>query len=152
MMQYNISPETIVGMSETHPGVDNMLSKSYDTSSIKDVNQTITPNGALFSRDKHGFLPELMHKMYSDRSATKKQMLQVSQQYESTGDVKYKNMIPKLHNKQMALKIALNSFMVQSGINTFDSMTFALQRQLPMVVSCRFVGLNRHSMNTSMSC
>ena len=109
MMQYNISPETIVGMSETHPGVDNMLSKSYDTSSIKDVNQTITPNGALFSRDKHGFLPELMHKMYSDRSATKKQMLQASQQYESTGDVKYKNMIPKLHNKQMALKIALNS-------------------------------------------
>ena len=109
IMQYNISPETIVGMSETHPGVDNMLEKSYDTDFLSGENQTMTPNGALFSRDKHGFLPELMQQMYTDRSATKKQMLQASQQYESTGDVQYKNMIPKLHNKQMALKIALNS-------------------------------------------
>ena len=109
IMQYNISPETIVGMSETHPGVDNMLEKSYDTDFLKPINQTMTPNGALFSRKKHGFLPELMQKMYTDRSATKKQMLQASQNYEKTKDVKYKNMIPKLHNKQMALKIALNS-------------------------------------------
>ena len=109
IMQYNISPETIVGMSETHPGVDNMLEKSYDTDFLKPINQTMTPNGALFSRKKHGFLPELMQKMYTDRSATKKRMLQASQNYEKTKDVKYKNMIPKLHNKQMALKIALNS-------------------------------------------
>ena len=109
IMQYNISPETIVGMSEIHPGVDNMLNKSFDTDDLKNINQTITPNGALFSRNKHGFLPELMQKMYTDRSATKKQMLQASQNYEKTKDVKYKNMIPKLHNKQMALKIALNS-------------------------------------------
>ena len=109
IMQYNISPETIVGMSETHPGVDNMMNKSFDTDDLKNINQTITPNGALFSRKKHGFLPELMQKMYTDRSATKKQMLQASQNYEKTKDVKYKNMIPKLHNKQMALKIALNS-------------------------------------------
>ena len=109
IMQYNISPETIVGMSETHPGVYNMMKKSFDTDDLKNINQTITPNGALFSRNKHGFLPELMQKMYTDRSATKKQMLQASQNYEKTKDVKYKNMIPKLHNKQMALKIALNS-------------------------------------------
>ena len=109
IMQYNISPETIVGMTDTHPGVDNMLEKSYDTGFLKDVNQTMTPNGALFSRKKHGFLPELMQKMYTDRSATKKQMLEASQKFEETKDVKYKNVISKLHNKQMALKIALNS-------------------------------------------
>ena len=55
MMQYNISPETIVGMSETHPGVDNMLSKSYDTSSIKDVNQTILQMVHCFPETNMGF-------------------------------------------------------------------------------------------------
>ena len=109
IMQYNISPETIVGMSETHPGVDDMLNKSFDTSHLPSINQTMTPNGALFSREKHGFLPELMEKMYTDRSATKKEMLKASQKFEETKDIKYKNMVPKLHNKQMALKIALNS-------------------------------------------
>tara|TARA_Y100000034_G_scaffold24311_1_gene28318 strand:+ start:535 stop:3021 length:2487 start_codon:yes stop_codon:yes gene_type:complete len=109
IMQYNISPETIVGMTETHPGVDAMLDKSYDTEFLQDINQTMTPNGALFSRKKHGFLPELMQKMYNDRKVTKKQMLEASQKYEETKDIKYKNIIPKLNNRQMALKIALNS-------------------------------------------
>ena len=66
-------------MSESHPGVDNMLSKSYDTSSVRDVNQTITPNGALFSRKKHGFLPELLYNMYNDRTIFKKKMLDAQQ-------------------------------------------------------------------------
>ena len=109
IMQYNISPETIVGMSETHPGVDNMLDKSFDTSHLLDINQTITPNGALFSRKKHGFLPELLYNMYNDRTIFKKKMLDAQQKFEDTKDPKYKNQIASLHNKQMSLKIALNS-------------------------------------------
>ena len=109
IMQYNISPETILGMTETHPGVDDMLEKSYDTGFLSAANQTMTPNGALFTRNKHGFLPELMQKMYNDRKGTKKQMLEASQKYEETQSLQFRNVIPKLHNKQMALKIALNS-------------------------------------------
>ena len=109
IMQYNISPETIVGMSETHPGVDGMLFKETDTSHLPDINQTMTPNGALFSRKKHGFLPELLYSMYNERSAFKKKMLDAQQKFENTKDPKYKNQIASLHNKQMALKIALNS-------------------------------------------
>ena len=109
IMQYNISPETIVGMSETHPGVDGMLYKETVTDHLPDVNQTMTPNGALFSRDRHGFLPELLYSMYNERSSFKKKMLQATQQYEDTKDPKFKNQIASLHNKQMALKIALNS-------------------------------------------
>ena len=109
IMQYNISPETIVGMSETHPGVDNMLDKSFDTSHLPDINQTMTPNGALFSRKKHGFLPELLYNMYNDRTIFKKKMLDAQQKFEDTKDPKYKNQIASLHNKQMSLKIALNS-------------------------------------------
>ena len=109
IMQYNISPETIVGMSETHPGVDGMLYKETVTDHLPDVNQTMTPNGALFSRNRHGFLPELLYSMYNERSSFKKKMLQATQQYEDTKDPKFKNQIASLHNKQMALKIALNS-------------------------------------------
>jgi len=109
IMQYNISPETIVGMSETHPGVDGMLYKETTTDHLPEVNQTMTPNGALFSRNRHGFLPELLYSMYNERSAFKKKMLQATQQYEDTKDPKFKNQIASLHNKQMALKIALNS-------------------------------------------
>ena len=109
IMQYNISPETILGMTEDHPGVDDMLTKTYDTGFLSAANQTMTPNGALFTRNKHGFLPELMQKMYNDRKGTKKQMLQAAQKFEQTKDVQFRNVIPKLHNKQMALKIALNS-------------------------------------------
>jgi len=109
IMQYNISPETIVGMSETHPGVDNMLDKSVDTKHLPAINQTMTPNGALFTRKKHGFLPKLLYSMYNERSAFKKKMLDVQQKFENTKDPKYKNQIASLHNKQMALKIALNS-------------------------------------------
>ena len=109
IMQYNISPETIVGMSETHPGVDGMLYKETATDHLPDLNQTMTPNGALFSRERHGFLPELLYSMYNERSAFKKKMLQVTQEYENTKDPKFKNQIASLQNKQMALKIALNS-------------------------------------------
>ena len=109
IMQYNISPETIVGMSETHPGVDGMLYKETVTDHLPDLNQTMTPNGALFSRERHGFLPELLYSMYNERSAFKKKMLQVTQEYENTKDPKFKNQIASLQNKQMALKIALNS-------------------------------------------
>jgi len=109
IMQYNISPETITGMHETHPGVDKMLDREFDTSFLKAKNQTITPNGAYFTRDTHGFFPELMQKMYNDRKVNKNLMLKAVQEFENTKDPKFKNDISKYNNKQMALKIALNS-------------------------------------------
>ena len=108
IMQYNISPETIKGMHTTVPTVNKMLSQEFDTSFLKE-NETITPNGAIFSRDKQGFVPELLYKMYIERKEIKKQMLQAEQEYEDTKDPKFLNLISRYKNKQMALKIALNS-------------------------------------------
>ena len=109
IMNYNISPETIKGMHKSVPTVDNMLSQDFDTSFLKKNKETITPNGALFDCTKYGFLPEMLSEMYTDRKSTKKEMLKTQQKYEDTKDPKYKNQIASLHNKQMALKIALNS-------------------------------------------
>jgi len=109
IMNYNISPETIKGMHKTVPGVDNMLSQGFDTSFLKKKQETITPNGALFDCTKYGFLPELLLQMYNERKETKKLMLKAEQEYEDTKHSKLLNLISQYKNKQMALKIALNS-------------------------------------------
>ena len=109
IMNYNISPETIKGMHKTVPGVDEMLIQSFDTSFLKEKQETITPNGALFDCTKYGFLPELLLQMYNERKETKKLMLKAEQEYEDTKHPKLLNLISRYKNKQLALKIALNS-------------------------------------------
>ena len=109
IMNYNISPETIKGMHKTVPGVDEMLSQTFDTSFLKKKQETITPNGALFDCTKYGFLPELLLQMYNERKETKKLMLKAEQEYEDTKHPKLLNLISRYKNKQLALKIALNS-------------------------------------------
>ena len=109
IMNYNISPETIKGMHRTMPTVDKMLSQEFDTSFLIENKQTITPNGALFDCTKYGFLPEMLLEMYNERKKTKKLMLDAEQEYEDTKHHKLLNLISQYKNKQMALKIALNS-------------------------------------------
>jgi DNA polymerase elongation subunit (family B) len=105
IMGSNISPETItdVRMPVT---IDGLLAKEE----LPEVPYAITGNGWCYSKDKHGFLPELMETMYNSRSIYKKQMLKVEQEYEK--DKSNKQLlkeISRLTNLQMAVKIALNS-------------------------------------------
>ena len=109
IMNYNISPETIKGMHRTVPTVDKMLSQEFDTSFLIENKQTITPNGALFDCTKYGFLPEMLLEMYNERKEIKKLMLKAEQEYEDTKHPQLLNLISRYKNKQMALKIALNS-------------------------------------------
>ena len=39
----------------------------------------VCPNGAMYNKDKQGFLPELMKKMYKERKAFKGEMLKSKQ-------------------------------------------------------------------------
>ena len=107
IMQYNISPETMVGFEPNRVNVENMLNQEVDLSDLD--NRTITPNGAQFRTDKRGFLPELMDKLYQERVIYKKKMLEAKSLYQQTGDKKYWLQIAKNHNIQYARKIALNS-------------------------------------------
>jgi len=77
MMQYNISPETLV--EEKHPSatIDKILNKEITFEMYKDY--TVCANGAMFRKDVKGFMPELMEKMYTERKAFKKQMLKSKQ-------------------------------------------------------------------------
>ena len=109
IMQYNNSPETYVGVEPKNVGVENYLNQKYNTKWLKDKDVTIAPNGAMFRRDKLGFLPELMKKNYDARVIFKKKMIKAKQEYEKTKDPLYKKEIARCHNIQMAKKISLNS-------------------------------------------
>ena len=111
IMQYNMSPETLVTGNYLKLKDD----KTYVNEMLQEVNldipenTTITPNGALYRTDKLGFLPEMMQDIYNDRTVYKKKMLKAKQDYEDTKDAKYLKYISRYNNIQMARKISLNS-------------------------------------------
>ena len=108
IMQYNISPETIIGFQPELASVDRMLEGDVDFSAFD--KRTMTPNGAIFRTDKPGFLGELMEKYYTDRSKYKKLMIIEQKKQQKDKDNKtISNNISKYNNIQMARKIALNS-------------------------------------------
>ena len=106
IMQYNMSPETLVTGDYMELTVNSMLS---GTPLDIPEQTTITPNGALYRTDKKGFLPEMMQDIYDDRTIYKKKMLQAKQDFEDTKDPKYQKYISRYNNIQMARKISLNS-------------------------------------------
>jgi DNA polymerase elongation subunit (family B) len=109
IMQYNISPETLTS-EKLSVTVDKLLNQEVDTSYLKQRDLALTANGWTYTKEFKGFMPELMEKMYKDRSKFKKQMLGVQQQYEKDKSQKHLlKDISRLNNLQMAMKIALNS-------------------------------------------
>jgi DNA polymerase elongation subunit (family B) len=107
LMQFNISPETLV--EERHPTVtvDKILNQELNFEMYKDY--AICPNGAMFRKDVRGFLPELMEKMYEDRVIFKQKMIEAKKQYEKKKTKDLEKEIARCNNIQMAKKISLNS-------------------------------------------
>jgi DNA polymerase elongation subunit (family B) len=121
MMQYNISPETLIepanytkemrDILSQGVSVDKLLKRQIDISSLE--NATITPNGQFFRTDMQGFLPKMMEEMYEDRKKFKKMMIQAKKDYEAEKDDSKKYEIEKriarYNNLQLAKKVSLNS-------------------------------------------
>jgi len=107
IMQYNISPETL--KDDKHPTVtvDRILKEEIDFQLHKD--SAVCANGAMYRTDIRGFLPEIMEKIYTERTVYKKKMLAAKQKYEDTKDPKLVKDIATFNNIQMARKIQLNS-------------------------------------------
>mgnify|MGYP003321389849 FL=1 len=107
IMQYNISPETL--LEQRHPSVtvDKILDEDLTFEMYKD--NAVCANGAMYRKDVRGFLPELMEKIYKDRTIYKKKMLEAKQAYEKTKTKKLEKEIARCNNIQMARKIQLNS-------------------------------------------
>ena len=107
IMQFNISPETLIDKRHPTVSVDKILNKKLDFEEYKDY--AVCANGAMYRKDVRGFLPELMEKMYNERVIFKKKMIEAKKQYEKTKDKQLLKEIARCNNIQMAKKISLNS-------------------------------------------
>lgn len=107
IMQYNISPETLVEQRHPSVTVDKILNQEIDFEPYKEY--AVCANGAMFRKDVRGFLPELMEKIYKDRTIYKKKMIAAKQEYEKKKTKELEKEIARCNNIQMARKIQLNS-------------------------------------------
>jgi DNA polymerase elongation subunit (family B) len=111
IMQYNISPETFVTkLKQSHTIEEILAGKVADYHEYLDkMDCTIAANLCVYSKERQGFLPALMQKMYNDRVVYKKQMIEVKKEYEKFKNPALLKEIARLNNMQMAKKIQLNS-------------------------------------------
>ena len=105
IMQYNISPETLLPTKHPSATVDRILKKDITV----DGEYCVCANGAQYRKDIQGFLPKLMQKMYDDRVLYKKKMLLAKQENEKSPSPELVKEISRCNNIQMAKKIQLNS-------------------------------------------
>ena len=103
--------------------VDKLLSRSIDLSVLKDENVCLTANGQFYRRDKQGFMPEMVEKMFNDRKVYKKAMLDAETKYENETDKKkreeLKKEIARYKNLQLSKKVSLNSLYGAMGSKYF---------------------------------
>ena len=107
IMQYNISPETLLEQRHPSVNVERILSEDITFEMFKDY--AVCANGAMYRKDIKGFLPELMEKMYNERVIFKKKMLEAKKAYEKQKTKTLEKEIARCNNIQMAKKISLNS-------------------------------------------
>ena len=105
IMQYNISPETLVDIKHPYATVEKLLNREVDLSG----KYAVCANGAQYRKDIHGFLPEMMQKIYDERKLYKKLMLKAKQENEKSPSNDLEKQISRYNNIQMARKIQLNS-------------------------------------------
>ena len=104
----------------------------------------------MYRKDIHGFLPEMMKKIYDERVQSKKLMILAKQEYEKTPTKELEKSISKYNNIQMARKIQLNSAYGAIGnqyfryYNIINAEAITLSGQ----VSIRWI---EHKMNTYLN-
>ena len=111
IMQYNMSPETVVNEIRRNTTIDELLELCSEN---KDANipddRCLTATGQLFRNDIEGIIPQIIQEYYDERVQIKKQMLDAKQRYEKDKTKAIEREISILDNNQMAIKIAMNSF------------------------------------------
>jgi DNA polymerase elongation subunit (family B) len=63
--------------------IEALSKKQIDLTILKKYDIGMTPNVQFYKRDKQGFIPEILHKVYDDRSKAKKKMLLKKQELEN---------------------------------------------------------------------
>ena len=146
IMQYNISPETLVDRRHPTATVARILGQKEEVN----PKYALCANGAMYRKDIHGFLPEIMQKIYDERVQSKKLMLMAKQAYEKTPTKELEKSISKYNNIQMARKIQLNSAYGAIGNQYFRYFNIVNAEAITLSgqVSIRWI---EHKMNTYLN-
>jgi len=113
MIQYNMSPETIVDTySDLTP--EKILETDGQAAIDSSVpNCTTAANGIHYTTNQKGIIPELIDKLYSDRSQAKKAKIELDKKVQRARNPETKAKLEKerdqLDSAQMAFKILMNS-------------------------------------------
>jgi DNA polymerase elongation subunit (family B) len=130
IMQYNISPEMKYPdrTKKVNLKIEHIIDPDSEEAKkqfiqlkdqqefAKPLNLSIAANGIFFYKNRQGFLPALMEKMYEERKMYKEKMIGVKKKMKELGEnissEKKKEMeyeVSKYHNFQLVRKIQLNS-------------------------------------------
>ena len=106
IVQYNMSPETVLDGFTNGVSVDNYLDGSYK---VDRPNVSTAPTGVSFSHDREGVIPTVIKQYYSERRVIKSEMIKLQQEYQKNPSNSLAYRISSLDNQQMAIKILMNS-------------------------------------------
>ena len=106
IVQYNMSPETVLDGFYNDVSVEKILNREIDVSS---EDFCLAPTGIRFSRDKKGVVPEIIEQYYAERRIIKDEMLKAQKELQKNPSKELEYKITALNNQQMAIKILMNS-------------------------------------------
>jgi DNA polymerase elongation subunit (family B) len=117
IMQYNMSPETIIDGNVSGIDVDKILDAKATgrTFSIDCPGECVAANGQHFSINNKGILPTIIEGMYTERVSIKRNMLNAQQELQKVNKddkqelYRIERDIAINENQQMAIKLLLNS-------------------------------------------
>lgn len=120
IVQYNMSPETIMTGRTENASVESFMNRNV----IPGQTYSTAPTGVRFSHDREGVVPSIIKSLYAERRIIKGNMLKAKQQKEKLkkGTPEFEAInreILQLDSGQMAIKILMNSLYGAMGNQWF---------------------------------
>lgn len=111
IMQWNISPETQVGVLSKDYSIDQILKGAFlsHKEELRQKDAIVAANSRLFTRKFKGYLPNILSEMYDARVVAKKEAIAAAQRYEETKDPVHKKAEAKWKNMDKVHKTNLNA-------------------------------------------
>ena len=140
IVQYNMSPETVVDGNLSDVSVESFLERR----TINDSEYSVSPTGVRFSHERKGVIPTIIEQYYADRRIIKDKMLEFDREYQKNPSKSLQYKITSLNNQQMAIKILMNSLYGALGNRWFryfdqrvaESITMAGQLAIKWAERC----------------
>ena len=96
-------------LNSLYPNIIAQWNMSPETVTMNGTNISKAANGVGFNNDREGVFPKLVKQYYAERKEVKKEMIQWQKQQQKGSTKEIEKQIASLNNKQMAVKILMNS-------------------------------------------